>query len=239
MRVDEGPATAPPVARLASALDGIEAVIFDLDGVLLDTEPWWHQVRVAWAAERGHAWTADDSHACMGRNSREWSIAMGRRAGVPDDPATIERDIVGALVARYAAERPPVVPGAPAAATRIAARYPVAIASSGHRAVIAAALAAIDLTSIFSAIVSSDDVPAGKPAPDVYLEAARRLGVDPAACLVVEDSRNGVLAGRAAGMRVVLVPNASVPPGPGSAEAADLVVARLADLPLAHPEADA
>ncbi len=210
--------------------DTIGAVIFDLDGVLVDTEPWWHEVRVAWAAVRGLTWSVEDSHACMGRNSREWSAIMQERLRIHDAPARIERDIVDGLVRRYAREAVPVVAGAPEAARRIAAQFPVAIASSAHPAVIASALDAAGLAAVFGTVVSSDDVPAGKPAPDVYLEAARRLGVPPARCLVVEDSRNGVLAGRAAGMRVVLVPNASVPPGRGAAEAADLVLERLDDL---------
>ena len=217
--------------------DGPAAVVFDLDGVIVDTEPWWHQVRVAWAAARGLTWREADSRACMGRSSREWSRIMAERLGVADAPADIERAIVEALVARYAAEAPPVVPGAPEAVARAAARLPVAIASSAHPAVIRAALEATGLAAVFAAVVSSDDVLAGKPAPDVYLEAARRLGVEPARCLVVEDSSNGVRAGRAAGMRVVLVPNASVPPGPDAAGLADLVVPRLADLPIGRPEA--
>ncbi len=215
-----------------SLVAGIQAVIFDLDGVLVDTEPWWHEVRVAWAAARGRAWREADSRLCMGRNSREWSAIMRERLEIDDAPLAIERDIVAALVARYAFEPVPLVADAPAAAAAIAARVPVAIASSAHPAVIRAAVGAAGLAPLFSTIVSSDDVAHGKPAPDVYLEAARRLGVAPSRCLVIEDSRNGVLAGRAAGMRVVLVPNASVPPGPGVAETADIVLERLSDLPV-------
>jgi HAD superfamily hydrolase (TIGR01509 family) len=216
-----------------SLVAGIEAVLFDLDGVLVDTEPWWHEVRVAWAGARGRAWRPRDSRLCMGRSSREWSEIMRDRLRVADAPIDIERAIVAALVERYASEPVPLVAGAPEAVAAVAARVPVAIASSAHPAVIRAAIAAAGLAPLFAAIVSSDDVARGKPAPDVYLEAARRLGVAPARCLVIEDSRNGVLAGRAAGMRVVLVPNASVPPGPGVAETADAVLGRLADLPVA------
>lgn len=217
----------------ASLVAGIEAVLFDMDGVLVDTEPWWHETRVAWAAARGRTWREEDSRLCMGSSSREWSEIMRARLGIADAPFAIEQAIVDALVARYASEPVPVVAGAPAAAAAIAERVAVAVASGAHRAVIRAALEAAGLTSVFSTVVSSDDVARGKPEPDVYLEAARRLGVAPARCLVIEDSRNGVLAGRAAGMRVVLVPNASVPPGPGVAEMADAVLERLADLPVA------
>jgi beta-phosphoglucomutase-like phosphatase (HAD superfamily) len=217
----------------ASLVAGIEAVLFDLDGVLVDTEPWWHEVRVAWAAARGHTWSEEDSRRCMGCSSREWSEVMRERAAVTDTPSAIQQAIVDALVARYASEPVPIVAGAPAAVAAIAARVPVAIASGAHRDVIRAALASAGLRSVFSTVVPADDVARGKPAPDVYLEAARRLRVAPERCLVIEDSRNGVLAGRAAGMRVVLVPNASVPPGPGVAEMADAVLERLADLPVA------
>lgn len=223
------PATGPRARELAA---GAAAVIFDLDGVIVDTEPWWHEVRVAYAHSRGRAWTTEDSRACMGRNSGEWSRVMRERLGIADPPEAIERAIVDALVDRYRTAAVPAVDGAPEAAARIAARVPAAIASSAHRDVIGAALAATGLEPHFRVVVSSDDVATGKPAPNVYLEAARRLGVEPGRCLVVEDSANGVLAGRAAGMRVVLVPNESVPPGPGAVEAADLVLARLVDLPV-------
>lgn len=233
----DGPAAGVADAPPGRTLPDVGAVIFDLDGVIVDTEPWWHEVRVAWAAARGLVWHEADSRACMGRNSREWSQVMRDRLGVADQPAEIERAIVEALVARYAAETVPAVPGAAEAVVDVAARVPVGIASSAHPAVIRSALAATGLAEVFAAVVSSDDVPTGKPAPDVYLEAARLLGVAPRDCLVIEDSYNGVAAGRAAGMRVILVPNASVPPGPGAAEIADLVVDRLADLAIARQQA--
>jgi HAD superfamily hydrolase (TIGR01509 family) len=219
----------------------IVAVIFDLDGVLVDSEIWWDEVRSAFA--RGHArtWTAADQAAVMGANSAAWARTMKQRLDLDMPAAEIERVIVGAVVERYRAEGAPLIDGAVEAVRRIAAERPVALASSAHPAVIAAALEATGLAGTFTVVVSSDEVAHGKPAPDVYLEAARRLGVDPSACLVVEDSFNGVRAARAAGMTVVLVPNRSVPPAPGTAEAADLVLGRLADLdvstvePRAHP----
>ena len=198
----------------AAELDG--PVIFDLDGVLVDSEIWWDEVRQAFAVEHGRTWTrgdrasrhgrelgglgADDARAPVarrrasrrssGRSSTGWSSAAGARAA-------------RGSTARSTAVR------------RIAADRPVAIASSAHRAVIDAALAATGLDDVFRVVVSSDEVEHGKPAPDVYLLAAERLGADPVTCLVVEDSLNGVKAAKAAGMTVVLVPNASVPPPPG------------------------
>jgi len=223
-------------AELAALVAGAEAVVFDLDGVLVDSEPWWHEARVAWAAARGREWTEADSRACMGLSSREWSTVMRDRLRLDEAPAAIERAVVASLVERYRQEAPPAVDGAPAAVRRMAAALPVAIASSAHPAVIAAALEATGLAATFAVVVSADEVARGKPAPDVYLEAARRLGIAPARCLVVEDSAAGARAGRAAGMRVVLVPNASVPPGPGAEEAADAVVASLSEVPIGPGE---
>jgi HAD superfamily hydrolase (TIGR01509 family) len=214
----------------------ISAVIFDLDGVIVDTELWWEEVRQAFAADFGRPWTTEDRDAVMGANSRQWSATMRERLELDLDREEIERRIVDGVVGRYRDGDPPHIDGAVEAVRRIAARWPVALASSAHRAVIDAALEALGLEDVFGTVVSSDEVAHGKPAPDVYLEAARRLKVDPAACLVVEDSRNGVLAAKAAGMTAVLVPSEAIPPAPGTESLADLVLARLADLdPAAVP----
>jgi beta-phosphoglucomutase-like phosphatase (HAD superfamily) len=155
---------------------------------------------------------------------------MRERLALELDEPAIEREVVEGVVGRLRNEGPPQIAGAIEAVRRIADEWPVAVASSAHRDVIDAALEGTGLADVFGVVVSSDEVAHGKPAPDVYLQAARRLAVPPEACLVVEDSRNGVLAARAAGMTVVLVPNASVPPAPGTHELADLVLERLADL---------
>ncbi len=208
----------------------VSAVIFDLDGVIVDSEIWWHEERVAWAREHGRAWAHEDSRAVMGANSQGWARIMRERLGLaPEMESGIEEDIVARVVRRYAAGAPEI-PGAVETVRRIAASWPVAIASSAHHAVIDAALRATGLDADIPVVVSSDDVSMGKPAPDVYVAAARELGVPPSACLVVEDSINGIRAARAAGMIVVLVPNKSVPPAPGATELADLVLDRLADL---------
>ena len=166
----------------------------------------------------------------MGANSRQWSTTMRDRLELELDPATIEREVVDAVVERYDVEGPPTIDGAVDAVRRIAVDRPTALASSSHRRVIDAALAATGLEATFGAIVSSDEVAHGKPEPDVFLEAARRLGVEAAATLVVEDSLNGLRAARAAGMTTVLVPNHSVPPPPGAEDWADVILERLADL---------
>ena len=209
-----------------------DAVLFDLDGVLVNTEPWWDEVRVRFAHEHDRPWGPDDQHAVMGGNSREWAAVMRARLGLAHlGQDEIQDAIVSGVVGMYrTAAAPPVISGAAEPVRRVAATHPVAIASSAHRAVIDAAVDALDLQGVLDAIVSSDDVAAGKPDPAVYLLAAARLGVDPTRCLVIEDSVNGVRAGKAAGMTVALVPNASVPPARGAVELADLVLDRISDL---------
>lgn len=212
-----------------------EAVLFDMDGVLVDSEPWWNEVRVAFAERLGLSWTHDDQAACMGGNSLEWARIMQARLGLDAVPVEAIRDaVVDGVVDRYRANPAPIIGDAPAQVRRIAAAWPVAIASSSHRAIIDAAMEALGLHDVLGVVVSSDEVPLGKPEPDVYRLAASRLGIAPDRCLVVEDSVNGVRAGKAAGMSVVLVPNASVPPGGNARELADAIVGSLADLDPDH-----
>ena len=207
-----------------------EAIIFDLDGVLVDSEIWWDEVRKEFAAGQGREWTDEDRHAVMGANSRQWSATMRSRLDLEMSEHEIEAAIVDGVVERYRREGAPLIEGATEAVERLGRDVPLALASSAHARVIEAALDALGLGAAFRVVVSSDEVRDGKPAPDVYLEAARRLGVDPESCLVIEDSLNGVRAARAAGMTVVLVPNASIPPAPGTDALASVVIDRLADL---------
>jgi beta-phosphoglucomutase-like phosphatase (HAD superfamily) len=207
------------------------AVIFDLDGVLVDSEGWWNDVRFAFAARHGRDWTHDDQAAVMGANSHEWAVIMRDRLRLDGlTPDEIETEVVDGVVGLYETRPSPVIDHAPGEVRRIAEGRPVAIASSSHPRVIAAALASLGIEDVMQAVVSSDDVATGKPAPDVYLAAAERLGVEPARCLVVEDSLNGVKAGRAAGMTVVLVPNPTVPPAGNARELADHVITSLEQL---------
>src|SRR5262249_62326147 len=153
-----------------------DAVLFDLDGVLVDSEPWWNQVRIEFARAHGRSWTDEDHHAVMGANSRGWAITMRDRLHLEHlSVDEIQDAVVNGVVERYRTETAPVIPGAPEAVRRIAATYPVAIASSAHPDVIRAAVDALGLHDALGAIVSSDEVAHGKPAPDVYrLPAARR-----------------------------------------------------------------
>jgi HAD superfamily hydrolase (TIGR01509 family) len=210
--------------------EGAGAVIFDLDGVLVDSEIWWDEVRRDFAAAHGRQWTIADREAVMGANSAQWSRTMRERLKLDVAPEDILRAVVDGMVERYRRESAPSIEGVVDAVRAIAARHPVAVASSAHRDVISAALHATGLEEAFAVVVSSDEVAHGKPRPDVYLEAAKRLGASPRDVVVIEDSLNGVRAAREAGMRVVLVPNRSIPPAPGTAQLADLVVDRLADL---------
>jgi HAD superfamily hydrolase (TIGR01509 family) len=205
-------------------------VIFDLDGVLVDSEIWWDEARAEYARIHGRPWTEDDRTAVMGQNSRQWSATMRSRLGIGPDEDEIERVIVGAVVDRYRREGAPLIAGADTVVRRVHRDLRTALASSAHRAVIDAAIDGLELRDAFDVVVSSDEVDRGKPEPDVFLAAARRLGVEPPRCLVVEDSRNGVLAGIAAGMTVALVPNASIPPAPGTREGASVVFERLSGI---------
>ncbi|HEU0236511.1 MAG TPA: HAD-IA family hydrolase [Candidatus Limnocylindrales bacterium] len=208
----------------------VDAVIFDLDGVLVDSEAWWDEVRAEFARAHDRPWSADDRDAVMGANSRQWAATIRERLALNLPADEIQRAVVDGVLARYAREPAPTIDGVAEAVRRIAAHRPVAIASSSHPEVIEAALRSTGLAEVFAVVVSSDEVEHGKPAPDVYLEAARRLSVSPERVVVFEDSINGVRAARSAGMRVVLVPSSSIPPAPGAGVLADAVVGRISDL---------
>jgi len=206
----------------------IAAVIFDLDGVILDSEQVWDEVRAAYVAERGGRWEPDSQHQMMGMNTAEWSSYLVS-LGVPGPPEKVAADVLRRVADAYG-EHPPLLPGAVEAAKAIAGRWPAGLASSSSRSLIELALRATGLEAVLGAAVSSEEVERGKPAPDVYLEAARRLGVEAAACVAVEDSTNGLRAAHAAGMAVVAVPNTHFPPEPDALALAALTVPTLADL---------
>ena len=214
----------------------IEAVVFDLDGVLIQSEEVWDDVRERYTRERGGRWDAEVQRAVMGMSSVEWSRFLHDVAGVPDDPATVNDEIVARMLAAFE-RRLPLVDGAVATVQRLAARFRLALASSSNRALIDAVLDVAGLTPYFEAAVSSEEVPRGKPAPDVYLEASRRLGVDPVHCAAVEDSHAGIRSAKAAGMRVIAIPNATYPPDEEALAQADVVLRSLAELtsPLVDP----
>jgi HAD superfamily hydrolase (TIGR01509 family) len=207
----------------------IEAVVFDLDGVLLDSEQLWDEVREELARERGGRWHERAQRDMMGMSSPEWSRYMHDVIGLPEPPEAINQEVVRRMAARY--ERAlPLLPGAREAVERLSARWPLGLASSSNRQLIDLVLRVSGLGRFFRATVSSEEVPRGKPATDVFIETARRLGVPAERVAVVEDSENGILAGRAAGMRVVAIPNSRFPPGAEALAAADVVLGSLDEL---------
>jgi HAD superfamily hydrolase (TIGR01509 family) len=207
----------------------IEAVVFDLDGLLLDSEQVWDEVRERLTKERGGRWHDRAQADMMGMSSTEWSRYMHEELGVPDCPAEINRLVVERMMERYR-ERLPLVDGAVEAVRRIGERWPLGLASSSNRELIDLALELMGLADLFRVTVSSEEVERGKPAPDVYLEAARRLGVTPEHAVAVEDSGAGIRAAKAAGMRVIAIPNPHFPPPEDVLERADLVLDSLAEL---------
>jgi HAD superfamily hydrolase (TIGR01509 family) len=207
----------------------IEAVVFDLDGLLLDSEQVWDDAREQLAKERGGRWHDQAQKDMMGMSSTEWSRYMHDRIGLPEPPEEINREVVERLEGIYR-EHLPAIPGAREAVERLAARWPLGLASSSNRELIDLALELLGVKHLFAATVSSEEVARGKPAPDVYLEVARRLGVDPTHAAAVEDSTNGILSAKAAGMRVLAIPNRHFPPGEDALAQADVVLDSLADL---------
>jgi HAD superfamily hydrolase (TIGR01509 family) len=206
-----------------------DAVVFDLDGVIVDSEQVWDEVREQYTVEAGGRYSERATRDMMGMSSTEWSTYMAEELALPGSPEEINVAIVERMLARYG-EAPPLIGGAVEAVRAIAARVPVAIASSSNPELIEVVLRVSGLDGVVGEVVSSQEVPRGKPAPDVYLEAARRLGVEPARCTAVEDSHNGIRSAKAAGMRVIAVPNPHFPPDPESLALADVTIASIGEL---------
>jgi HAD superfamily hydrolase (TIGR01509 family) len=207
----------------------IEAVVFDLDGVLLQSEEVWDAVRESYVREHGGRYDEEVQRAMMGMSAPEWSRYLHEQAGVSEDPEEINRHVVERMLEAYRSELP-LLPGAVEAVRRTAAAFPLGLASSSNRAIFEEVLRLAGIEECFHATVSSEEVARGKPAPDVYLEAARRLGVPPEVCSAVEDSHAGIRSAKAAGMRVVAIPNASYPPDEEALRLADAVVGSLGEL---------
>ncbi len=205
------------------------AVIFDLDGVIVDSEQVWDEVREQYTVESGGRYSERATRDMMGMSSTEWSTYMAEELALPGSPEEINADVVERMLARYG-EEPPLIPGAVEAVRTIAERWPTAIASSSNPELITVVLRVSGLDVVIREAVSSQEVERGKPAPDVYLEAARRLRADPASCAAVEDSHNGIRSAKAAGMRVVAVPNPHFPPGEEALALADVTLRSITEL---------
>ena len=207
----------------------IEAVVFDVDGVLIDSEPVWERVRREFVASRGGRWAPDAQDKMMGMSTAEWSAYLSEDFGLRVPAPRVAELVIAAMAAQYE-DHLPLLPGAVDAVRALAARWPLAVASSAPRSLIEAVLDASGLRPAFAAAVSSEEVARGKPAPDVYLEATARLGVPPAASAAVEDSSNGLRSAAAAGCVVIAVPRPEYPPAAEALDLARLVLDSLTEL---------
>jgi HAD superfamily hydrolase (TIGR01509 family) len=205
------------------------AVVFDLDGVLLDSEQVWNEAKEELVRERGGSWREGAPHDMMGMSSPEWSAYLHDELGVDLEPDEISDAVVARLEQIYR-ERLPLLDGAVEAVERLAERWPLGLASSSNREIIDLFLELSGLARSFEVTLSSEEVPRGKPAPDVYLEVARRLEAEPEACVAVEDSSNGIKAARAAAMAVIALPNPHYPPGEEELAGADVQIGSLREL---------
>lgn len=204
----------------------IQAVIFDMDGVLVDSEEYWWQSRVEFARALGKGWTHEDQRHAMGRNTIEWAAVMRERLELDMTLDEIITDIKRRVIAHYE-QRLPVLPGALEAVYTAASAYPVALASGSPTEIIERVMQLTGLDKVFKFVVFGDDMPNGKPSPDIYLETARLLNVDPALCVGIEDSVNGVKALKAAGMKAIAAPSPGFPLPPEIVALADVTVTSL------------
>jgi HAD superfamily hydrolase (TIGR01509 family) len=205
-------------------------VLFDLDGVLIDSERAWAAAREQLVREQGGAWSSDAVRAMMGMGSPEWSRYMHEELGVAMAPAQIAREVVRRLERLYR-ERLPLMPGAREVVASLSSRWKLGLASSANRPIIELVLDLADMREFFAASVASEELARGKPAPDVYLEAARRIESSPSRCAAVEDSTNGLRAAAAAGMLLIALPNRDFPPTGAALGLADAVIGSLGELP--------
>jgi len=206
-----------------------DAVVFDLDGVIVDSESAWVEAKRELVDRAGGTWKPEATRAMLGMSSPEWSRYLRDELGVPMAVEEINAAVVAALERRYR-EALPLIPGAVDAVLRIAARWPLGLASSSNREIIDLVLAESGLTEAFAVTVSSEEVARGKPAPDVYVEATRRLGADPGRCVAIEDSSNGLRSAAAAGQAVVAIPNREFPPDPDALALANAVLGSIEEL---------
>jgi len=206
-----------------------DAVIFDMDGVLVDSEAVWDDVRKRFVEENGGRWHDGAQRDMMGMSSVEWSRYVRDRLDVEMDPEEISAAVANRVADVYR-ERLPLLPAAIESVRSLGLEWPLAVASSSNRHVIDLVLELAGIADAFGVTVSSEEVGAGKPAPDVYLEAAKRLSVEPTACAAIEDSTNGIRSAHAAGMAVIAVPNQDFPPEPAALELATVALDSLTDL---------
>jgi HAD superfamily hydrolase (TIGR01509 family) len=207
----------------------VSAVVFDLDGVLIDSEPVWEEVRREFVTARGGRWRSDAQVRMMGMSTREWSSYVSRELGVGLPPEEVAAAVINGIRARYG-ERPPLIDGAVEAVGLLAAVWPLGLASSSPRELIEVVLDRSGLRPFFKVVLSTEEVAHGKPAPDVYLEAVRRLAVQPGRTVAIEDSTNGIRSAAAAGLRVIAIPRPQYPPDADALAEATRVLRSLREL---------
>jgi HAD superfamily hydrolase (TIGR01509 family) len=207
----------------------INAVVFDLDGVLIDSEPVWEEVRRQVVADHGGRWAPDSQRRLMGMSTGEWARYLSEELGVSLTPAEVADLVISQMAARYA-EHLPLMPGAVDAVRRLASRWPLGLGSSAPAMLIQTVLVTAGLRDDFAVVMSTEQVPSGKPAPDIYLAVTGQLGQRPADCAAIEDSTNGLKSAAAAGLAVVAVPHPSYPPDPAALAQATLVLDNLTGL---------
>jgi len=204
----------------------IEAIIFDMDGLLVDSEPYWDEARRIMAAEAGVKWNEDDHKAVMGVSTPEWVNYMIERLGLKLPPNFVEERIIGTMAGLYN-QRIPFLPGAVEAVSMAAKHFTTALASGSPRSLIDTVTNSPALMGKFDLILSGDQFSRGKPAPDIYLGAAEQLNLKPSQCACIEDSGSGILAGHSAGMKVIAVPDTRFPPAAEHLARASIVLNSL------------
>jgi HAD superfamily hydrolase (TIGR01509 family) len=207
----------------------IEAVVFDLDGVLIDSEPVWEEVRRSVVASHGGQWKPDTQDRLMGMSTGEWARYLSEDLGVALSPDQVASVVIARMADRYT-DHLPLMPGAVEAVRALAGRWPLGLATSSPESLIETVLDAAGLRTSFGVAMSTEQVPRGKPAPDIYLAVTERLGHDPRRCAAVEDSSNGLRSAAAAGCQVIAVPHPVYPPAPDALAKAAVVLSGLAEL---------
>jgi HAD superfamily hydrolase (TIGR01509 family) len=195
--------------------DGLAAVLFDMDGLLVDTEPLWFETEAEVMARLGAAWTQGDQERLLGGSMERTVGYLLAKATRPAPPREVARWMMEGMLKRVAEGGVVVRPGARELLSEVAvAALPYALVTGSQRQFAEAVLASTGFS--FLVTVCGDDVTATKPAPDPYLLAAKLLDADPANCVALEDSPNGVASATSAGCHVIAVPSLlEIPPAPG------------------------
>lgn len=211
----------------------VQAVVFDMDGVVIDSEVVWQRVRTAYAQEFGRQWTQEDQVAMLGRSTPDWSAQMRARLGLQHlSDKDVAQAIIGRMLKAFAHEVP-FRPGALEALQAIAGKYRVGLASGSPRVLVDCVLQHGNIAHCFQSVLSGDDVQHGKPHPEIYLRSLEKLGCAPVAAVGIEDAPNGLRALRNAGMWAIAAP---CPEFPLDAESLSLAHRHISSMTELTPE---